>query len=171
MVCRWLASDTETVANLAPLPVALTFRYRSRVKAWALMSWGSVVVCGSLFLGCQNYGDQVQRAQSYYERNQYEVALSVVRDMEAHRDSLTEVERVRYCYVRGMTDFRLGYSDDARYWLGLAKVSLKHAPSALNEDERSRVDESLDELNRPIYGITEAEQVEAAGQLSSASGR
>lgn len=113
----------------------------------------------SLIWGCQNYSDQLQRAQSYYERNQYELALAVVRNLESDQDSLTQVEAVRYCYVRGMTDYRLGYKSDARYWLGLAKASLKHAPSALQADEAERVNETLDELNRPIFGLAEpAEQ-------------
>ena len=89
---------------------------------WSLH--GCLFLLGASFLGCQNYSDQLQRAQSYYERNQYEMALAVVRHLESDQDSLSESEAVRYCYVRGMTDYRLGYTDDARYFLGLAKASV-----------------------------------------------
>ncbi len=115
----------------------------------------ATIFCGVSTFACQNYSDQLQRAQSYYERNQYEMALAVVRDLEANQDSLSQPDSLRYCYVRGMTDYRLGYKDDARYWLGLAKASLSKSPVALKEDEIKRLEESLAELNRPVYGIEE----------------
>lgn len=102
--------------------------------------------------GCQNYSDQLQRAQSYYERNQYELALAVVRNLEADQDSLSDAEAVRYCYVRGMTDYRLGDEVNARYWLGLSVAASKGNPHALSAEEQTRVDEALAELNAPIFG-------------------
>ncbi len=122
-------------------------------------------------VACQNYSDQLQRAQSYYERNQYELALAVVRNLESDQDSLSDTEAVRYCYVRGMTDYRLGYHDDARYWLGLAKASIKRSPSALAQDEKERLEESLDELNGPVFGIEEPRQAATLGETQSNAAR
>jgi len=140
------------------------------VKARATISVGTLL-CGvtGLLLGCQNYGDQLQRAQSYYERNQYEMALSVVRHLESDQDSLSQSELVRYCYVRGMTDYRLGYKEDARYWLGLAQASIVHSPGSLQEEEAKRLKESLDELNGPIFGIETPSESSAPASESAAA--
>lgn len=115
--------------------------------ARALWVWISLVT-----LGCQNYSDQLQRAQSYYERNQYEMALAVVRNLEPDQDSLSDAEAVRYCYVRGMTDYRLGDEVNARYWLGLSVAAAQDNPQALSADEKTRVTETLAELNEPLFG-------------------
>lgn len=98
----------------------------------------------------------MQRGQGYYEQNQYETALAVWRHLEADQDSLSPTEVVRYCYLRGMTDFRLGYQEDARYWLGLAKAGEMKAKGALLSDESSRLEETLNELNAKVFGGDES---------------
>lgn len=109
---------------------------------------------GALLLlsACTNYSHQLQRGQGYYERNQYEMALAVWRNLEADQDSLSDAEMVRYCYLRGMTAFRLGYRDDARYWLGLSTAGQTKVKDALAEDERERMARTLAELNREVFG-------------------
>lgn len=103
--------------------------------------------------GCRNYSDLLDRGQGYYEENRYELALAVFRHLEQDQDSLESPERVRYYYLRGMTDYRLGYESHARYWLALAQASSARARSALNEDEQKRLQTTLDGLNRPVYGL------------------
>lgn len=116
-----------------------------------------------LVAGCQNYGDQLARGQGYYEQNQYEAALAVWRNLEPDQRSLSHPEVVRYCYLRGMTDYRLGYKTDARYWLGLSKAALKRAQAgegeaaALQPDEVERLDETLTLLNGEVYGLSGSE--------------
>lgn len=105
---------------------------------------------------CQNYKDQLQRGQGYYEQNQYEAALAVFRNLESDQSALDQDEIIRYCYLRGMTDFRLGFRKDARYWLGLAKSADNAERSPLLEDELGRLNATLDELNREVYGIKDA---------------
>jgi hypothetical protein len=134
----------------------------------------SVLLSGAVLLavaaGCQNYSDQLARGQGYYEQNQYEAALSVWRNLEADQNSLTRPEVVRYCYLRGMTDYRLGYQTDARYYLGLARAGLNRAQGkdggetvALQPDEMKRLDDTLAELNAKVYGIEAEEGPEALG--------
>jgi len=120
--------------------------------------------------GCQNYGDQLQRAQSYYERNQYELLLAVVRNLESDQDSLSDAEAVRYCYVRGMTDYRMGDEVNARYWLGLSVAAAKDNPQALSTDEKARVAETLAELNAPIFGKPTAGRDGADSGVASSDG-
>jgi hypothetical protein len=103
-------------------------------------------------VGCSTYRSELQRGQRYYEENKYETALALWRDLEADQGSLEKSERVRYAYLRGMTDFRLGYRPDARYWLGLAQAGEKLTPSSLGVDEKERLGKTLNELNEEVYG-------------------
>ena len=154
----------QFVAQLRVAPLMFQGRYRlqSMLGAVALIWWGGA--------GCRNYSDQLARGQGYYEQNQYEAALSVWRNLEADQNSLTRPEVVRYCYLRGMTDFRLGYRTDARYWLGLARAGLNRAQGidggetvALMPDEKKRLDETLAELNAQVYGTEPEDEPEALG--------
>src|SRR5690606_35442885 len=162
------------------LPALPRSRYRLRVAPFcmyppALKARSRLLACASsalfmLMVGCQNYGDQLARGQGYYEQNQYEAALSVWRNLEADQNSLTRPEVVRYCYLRGMTDFRLGYQSDARYYLGLARAGLNRAQGldggenvALQPAEKKRLDETLAELHAKVYGIESEEDPEALG--------
>jgi len=113
---------------------------------------------------CSNYADMLQRGQGYYEHNDYEQALAVWRHLEDDRDSLGPEGRVRYYYLRGMTDFRLGYNTDARYWLGLAQASRTAAREALDEDEGKRLDETLAGLSKQVFGLA-AEGDKPKGQV------
>lgn len=111
-----------------------------------------LLVFGTLaFVGCANYRDQLARSQAYYAENRYEDALALLRNLDADRDSLERPEQVRYCYLRGMTDYRLGYKDDARYWLGLAQATLPDASEALDTSEKERLVGTLGELNKAVF--------------------
>jgi hypothetical protein len=126
-----------------------------------LHAFGKSAVVASLLLcffasSCQNYRDQLQRGQGYYEQNQYEAALAVFRNLELDQSALNESEVVRYCYLRGMTDYRLGYRDHARYWLGLGKAADEEGSQTLLPDEKLRLDTTLSELNKEVFGIEDA---------------
>lgn len=127
------------------------------MKRWSL----AIALCALLgAFACSNYADMLGRGQAYYERNEYERALSVWRNLEDDRDSLGADGRVRYYYLRGMTAFRLGYAPDARYWLGLAQASRPTARDALTADEGKRLEETLSGLSKQVFGL--AGQDEAA---------
>lgn len=128
--------------------------FSSLGKSSALIGLG---VFAALSVACSNYRDQLQRGQGYYEQNQYEAALAIWRNLEPDQSALTRPQMVRYCYLRGMTDFRLGYRDDARYWLGLAKAAIPAGEPALQPDEAKRLEETLAELNADVYGLVEHE--------------
>ncbi len=123
-------------------------------------------------LGCANYRDQLLRSQAYYAENRYEDALALLRNLDADRDSLERPEQVRYCYLRGMTDYRLGYKDDARYWLGLAQATLPDASDGLDASEKERLIATLAELNKGVFAqeaaATDAPVGSAAPSSSSA---
>ena len=101
--------------------------------------------------GCNNYSHQLERGQSYYEQNEYEKALALWRTLDSSRDSLSDEELVRYCYLRGMTDYRLNFRPDARYWLGLAKAAERDLALGLNDDEKARMEDALQDLYQEVY--------------------
>ena len=115
-------------------------------------------------VGCSTYRSELQRGQAYYEENRYETALALSRNLEANQGSLEKTERVRYTYLRGMTDFRLGYRPDARYWLGLADAGEKLTPSSLTGDEKERLAKTLNELNQEVYGTGAGTRSESSAE-------
>jgi len=106
-----------------------------------------------LALACGGQSAALLRGQGYYEENQYERALAVWRSLEGSESSLGRVDFARYAYLRGMTDYRLGFRSDARHWLALAKVTDQQYPGALDPEWTSRLDGALADLDREAFGI------------------
>ncbi|HMJ14479.1 MAG TPA: hypothetical protein VK524_23850 [Polyangiaceae bacterium] len=107
------------------------------------------------FSGCATYREDLNRGQRLYEENEYERALAVWRVLESDRDSLSANDQSRYAYLRGMTDYRLGFRADARHWLAMAKATEQKYPGGLSQPWKQRLDEALDDLNREVYGGAE----------------
>jgi hypothetical protein len=106
-------------------------------------------------MACATYREDLNRGQRLYEENQYERALAIWRNLETDTDSLSFNDQARYAYLRGMTDYRLGFRADARHWLALAKATEHEHPGGLNPEWRERMAKSLDELNQDVYGGSE----------------
>jgi hypothetical protein len=104
------------------------------------------LVVGAL-AGCQNYQDQLHRAEQHYGNARYEAALVNLEDLEIHVASLSKSERVRYDLVRGMTHLRLNQPQDARHWLAIAREDARNAPDALTEANRTTIERTLVELD------------------------
>jgi hypothetical protein len=100
-----------------------------------------------LLASCTTYRDQLARSQHAFERNEHEQALALLRDLERDISSLSQPEQAQYAYLRGMTDFRIGYKADARHWLALAKAYDENSPGVLPTDWKARMNEALGELN------------------------
>jgi hypothetical protein len=109
-------------------------------------------VLALLFLaGCTTYRDDLQRGQTAFEQDRYERALSIFRSLEADTSQLTTQERGHYAYLRGMTDYRIGYRADARHWLMVARAIDGDTPGTLPRDWKTRMSEALTELNDQVY--------------------
>lgn len=144
----------------------------------------AALVLGSLLAlgGCATYKQDLERAEKHYSENRFESALALFRVLEADMDSLSPGDQAKYAYLRGMTDFRLaalaapgsGVADprrmfriNARHWLAVAAATEKASPGGLTQEERQRMDETLGELNREVYGGAEALADAPAGAGSS----
>ena len=107
--------------------------------------------------GCAIYSDDLSRSVRYYDSNEHERALAVLRSLEPDIDSLKAEDRIRYYYYRGMTDYRLASDTfkvrpDARHWLALAKAGEADLSQALTDQQKGLLTEALNDLNRDVYG-------------------
>lgn len=117
---------------------------RVRRSASGLMA--TVGVCAAL--SCASHSDALARGQRYYEDNQYERALALWRDLDRRGAVFSSSERARYAYFRGMTDYRLGYRDDARHWLAIARAREAAQSGSLGSASLERLDSALADLGR-----------------------
>jgi hypothetical protein len=109
-------------------------------------------VAALLLLACTTHRDHLVRGQRLYQQTKYEEALSIWRVLELNMDSLEDGEQARYAYLRGMTDYRLGFRQDARHWLAIAKAIEKEKPGGLTGDWPQKADAALADLNRDVFG-------------------
>lgn len=108
-------------------------------------AWLALFLVG---LSCGGHRDALLRGQRYYEENRYELALAVLRRLERDAPHLGPREQVRYAYLRGMTDYRLGYRRDAHYWLSLTLVE----PSQLDPRWLPRIEAAVADLGAEVFG-------------------
>ncbi len=124
----------------------------------------------ALASGCATYAQDLDRARGHYEANRFEQALALFRVLEHDMDSFSLPEQAQYAYLRGMTDYRLaglapqgtgvadprkGYRDNARHWLGLAAAIEKQTPGGITSEQKIRLNETLSDLNRDVFGGAE----------------
>jgi hypothetical protein len=114
-----------------------------------------VLLLALLGIACSTYREDLNRGQRLYEENQYDHALAIWRSLEDDVDSLSMNDQARYAYLRGMTDYRLGYRPYARHWLGLARSIEKEHPGGLNQEWRDRLQKSLEDLDKDVFGGAE----------------
>jgi hypothetical protein len=108
--------------------------------------------CVVALSACQTYQDDLTRSQRAFEQNEHEHALAILRQLEPDTNHLAVNEQAQYAYIRGMTDYRIGYRADARHWLALAKAMDEKTPGLLPQDWKARINEALGELNEGVYG-------------------
>ena len=124
--------------------------------------------------GCATYRQDLDRARTHYDANEYEKALALFRVLEPDIDSLSDAEQAKYAYLRGMTDYRLAglalaasvpggvadprrnFRDNARHWLAVAAATEKNTPGGLTGDEKKRLEDALSDLNKDVYGGIES---------------
>jgi hypothetical protein len=100
---------------------------------------------------CATYSDDLVNGQKAFEASEHERALAIFRVLEPDLGQLSLTERGHYAYLRGMTDYRIGYKADARHWLALAGSIEQQAPGSLPPEWAKRLGDSLKELNETVY--------------------
>jgi hypothetical protein len=115
-----------------------------------------LIACLALGLGmgtaaCNTYADDLARGQRAFESSEHERALAIFRALEPDLSRLPPDSRAHYAYLRGMTDFRIGYKAESRHWLAVAAAIEKQNPGSLPGDWQKRMSEALKDLNEAVY--------------------
>lgn len=133
--------------------------------------------------GCATYRQDLDRAKTHYEANEYEKALALFRVLEPDMDSFSDGEKAQYAYLRGMTDYRLAdlanpgsgvndpkkdFRSNARHWLGVASAIEKQTQGGLSNEEKARLAEVMTNLNKDVYGGADATTDDAAKPADAA---
>jgi len=116
------------------------------------MRIAAFLVLAVCLVGCATYREDLNRGQRLYEENEYEHALAIWRQLEPDTDSLEFMDQARYAYLRGMTDYRLGFRPDARHWLAIAKATEQEHPGGLSQQWKDRLEKALKDLDKDVYG-------------------
>jgi hypothetical protein len=118
-------------------------------------------------VACTTYRDNLSRGERLYQENKFEDSLALCRLMERDVDALTRTEQARYAFLRGMTDYQLGYKADARHWLAIAWAIHEQEVGGLDADAQLKTKDTLDELNREVYGLVPVDTASAAPSSSA----
>ncbi len=100
---------------------------------------------------CTTYEEDLNRSQKAFDQNEHERALAILRQLESDQGRLSTSDRAHYCYLRGITDYRIGYRTEARHWLSLASAIEGATPGSLPPDSVKRMNQSLKEMNESVY--------------------
>ena len=121
--------------------------------------------------GCAALRDDMQRAEASYDAARYEDALIWFRDLEGDAPSMDPSMRVRYYYLRGMTEYRLGHRLDALHYLAVAREVAGEDGVGLRPEWRQLMDRTLEELTpRTMTHRPPEEGAAGAGQGATAGG-
>lgn len=132
-----------------------------RLRLLALLSF--------VLLGCSTYRDQLSRSERAFEQNEPDKTLALLRDLEPNFQRLTPTEQATYAYIRGMTDYNVGYKADARHWLSVANAYEQVTPGALPGERKTKTLATLQELNDIVYLKGASELVNVAPPSASAT--
>jgi hypothetical protein len=116
-----------------------------------LLAAAFVVVSSLGSAACATYSDDLTRAQRAFEGSEDERALAIFRILEPDTARLSDSERAHYAYLRGMTDFRMGYKAESRHWLSIAASMEQALPGSLPPEWAKHLTDSLKELNEEVY--------------------
>lgn len=120
-------------------------------------------LCLGCLVGCATYHDDLERGQHYYDVSQYPNALAIWRTLELDLDSLSYAEQARYAYLRGMTDYRMGFRADARHWLAVSRAIEQKHPGGLDAKSTTEMERALAELNAAVYAMGPPPSAAATG--------
>jgi hypothetical protein len=112
---------------------------------------GATLACAALVGGCATYEEDLGRSQRAFDASEHERALAILRALEPEMARLSTSDRAHYAFLRGMTDYRIGYRVDARHWLGFASAIEQQTPGSIPPESVTRMNEALKEMNEAVY--------------------
>lgn len=135
-----------------------------------------VVPFAAAAASCATYEQELGRAEEHFTHDEHEKSLGTLRALESDWTSFGVKDRARYAYLRGMTDYRIGFKADARHWLAVAAQIERENPGALAATEKALVDEKLSELNQAVWAgdvlpIEEAPGTKPVKKVTTTTGK
>jgi hypothetical protein len=116
-----------------------------------LLIFGSALLALASLSACATFEEELGRSQRAFDQNEHERALAILRVLEFDSDRLSVGDRAHYAYLRGMTDYRIGYRLEARHWLSIAAAIEQQTPGSIPADSVKRLNEALKEMNESVY--------------------
>lgn len=104
------------------------------------------IVLACSFGGCAAVADEMRRAEASYEQARYQNTLIWLTDLEDDAPGMDQEMRVRYFYLRGMTEYRLGHRQNALHYLAVAREIAGDQGAGLPAQWRQIMDTTLTEL-------------------------
>jgi len=111
----------------------------------------SALASAASLSACATYQDDLARSQRAFDASEHERALAILRTLEAETGRLSTSDQAHYAYLRGMTDYRIGYKVDARHWLGVAAAIEQQTPGSIPPESVARLTQALKEMNEAVY--------------------
>jgi hypothetical protein len=112
---------------------------------------GMAVVLAAGLSACATYQEDLSRSQRAFDASEHERALAILRALEPDTGRLSTSDQAHYAYLRGMTDYRIGYRVDARHWLAVAAAIEQQTPGSIPPESVTRLTEALKEMNEAVY--------------------
>jgi hypothetical protein len=116
-----------------------------------LLVVGLALASAVALFACATYQDDLARSQRAFDASEHERALAILRSLEGDTGRLSTSDQAHYAYLRGMTDYRIGYKVDARHWLAVAAAIEQKTPGSIPPDSVTRMTEALKEMNEAVY--------------------
>jgi hypothetical protein len=111
-------------------------------RAWP----GVIAVLLSSLLGCTSISSDLNTAHAFYRDARYEQSMLWLTELEGETAAMERPDLAHFCYLRGMTAFRLGQREDALHFLVLADVLTAEDESLLPAQWRSVMERTLQEI-------------------------
>ena len=96
--------------------------------------------------GCSSTAGDLRAAQALYKDARYEACQRYLEALELEVEQMSERDLARFYYMRGMTAFRLGRSDDALHYLALAATLGEEGEQRLPDSWLAILRRTLDQL-------------------------
>jgi hypothetical protein len=100
---------------------------------------------------CATTENELGRAREHFEHDQTGPTLAILRALEHDWQNFDARHKAQYLYLRGMTDYRVGYYADARHWMVLALEIDNATPGSLDPTQRPLAAEKLAQLNQVVW--------------------
>lgn len=103
------------------------------------------IVLSTLF-GCTSISSDLKTAHALYRDARYEQSMLWLSELEGETAAMQRPDLAHFCYLRGMTAFRLGQREDALHYLVLADALSEENERLLPDQWRSVMQRTLQEI-------------------------